>query len=109
MFTRIHIPAPATPAKWDMRRSADLAIKRVQAPIIEIATGKQWYCASDTIKRVNELWGTHHCQDWIRQQTFRYKGNGVVLTNHRGWRFVRLERHDGDERAPIYFDWDSIK
>lgn len=37
------------------------------------------------------------------------RGANCVLLAPCGIRFVRLPRHDGDERAPVYFDVESVR
>lgn len=76
------------------------AIERIQQPVV--VDGVTFYIASEAAYR------TGYSAERLRALCQNVKGNGVVLTTPNGVRFIRLPRHDGDQRAPIYIDVTSV-
>jgi len=45
---------------------------------------------------------------WLRRRCRAVPGNFVVLEGEGGIRFIRVPRHNGDMRAPVYVDVRTI-
>lgn len=91
-------PNPNFPPWQELARRAK---ERLRQP--QVINGETFICAADLERAV----GIDRCT--VRNLVRLAPGENMVLTAPCGIRFIRVPRHRGDERPPMYFDEGSVK
>lgn len=85
-------------ANW--RDAARAAIDRIHEPVV--VDGVEYLSAPIAARRAG-------CSaSWLRRRCRAVRGNFVVLEGEGGIRFIRVPRHNGDARPPLYVLLETI-
>ena len=80
--------------------AARRAINRIHEPVV--VDGVEYLSAPIAARRAG-------CSaSWLRRRCRAAPGVFAVLEGEGGIRFIRIPRHDGDARAPLYVDMRTI-